>query len=160
MRKFFALVIALVLVLSLSACDINIEDRFTTYTATFTVYIGNPVTDTPSISSNDLAAHPRLTAVYINTFKSDQVLEQVIAESSISLTTSQLREMLSVEPVEDTEILRISVVADDSRLARDLAQTIAEIAPEALSSIFVDSSVTIIDAPTVTANTSLWNLFR
>ena len=67
---------------------------------------------------------------------------------------------MSTEAVNETEILKISVTSKDAQEALDIAATIAEVAPGAVSDIIEGSSVKIVDTPKVTEEISLRNLFR
>ena len=67
---------------------------------------------------------------------------------------------MSTETVNETEVLKISVTSRDAQEALDIAATIAEVAPGAVSDIIEGSSVKIVDTPKVTEEISLRNLFR
>ena len=161
MKKIISVTIALVLLLSLSGCRNNIAQKLTAYTATFTMATQY------DISENDLSGticFPMTSVIFANTciniIVSDRTLNPVAEELNNRLTASQIREMLSIEAVEDTSALKISVTSRDSQLSLDIAQAIAEIAPDKISDVFEGGSVRIIDNPEVTEETSLRNLFR
>ena len=162
MKRILSFVIALVLMLTLSACSAEFADRFTTYTATFTVVVPNPwLNATDNLSSDlDTCMSLRITTVCANIIENDAVLEPVIEKTGVTLTTSQLREMLSFESIEDTDMLTVSVTSDDRQQAIDIAQAIAEVAPEIIYEIINGVDVQIVDAPTVTENFSIGKLFR
>ena len=164
MRKTIIAVMVLVLVLSFSGCCVNVGEKLTSYTATFTIYGSNDVS--PSASGElgtdcfSMATTQSLIKTYAQIIKSNRVLEPVAEELNNGLTASQIREMLSVEPVEDTSVLKISVTSNDYQAALDIAKAIANVAPDVISNVLEGSRVMIIDNPEVTEETSLRNLFR
>lgn len=161
MRKTIIAVMVLALVLSFSGCCVNVGEKLTSYTATFTIYVSNDVS--PSASGEwgtDCFPALSLVKTYAQIIKSNRVLEPVAEELNNGLTASQIREMLSVEPVEDTSVLKISVTSNDYQAALDIAKAIANVAPDVISIVLEGSRVMIIDNPEVTEETSLRNLFR
>lgn len=161
MRKTIIAVMVLALVLSFSGCCVNVGEKLTSYTATFTIYVSNDVS--PSASGELVTdCFPALSLVktYAQIIKSNRVLDPVAEELNNGLTASQIREMLSFETVEDTSVLKISVTSNDYQVALDIAKAIANVAPDVISIVLEGSRVMIIDNPEVTEETSLRNLFR
>ncbi len=161
MRKTIIAVMVLVLVLSFSGCCVNVGEKLTSYTATFTMYVRNDVS--PSASGElgtDCFPAQSLIKTYVQIIKSNRVLEPVAEELNNGMTASQIREMLSFETVEDTSVLKISVTSNDSQVALDIAEAIVNVAPDVISIVIEGSRVLIIDNPEVTEETSLRNLFR
>lgn len=161
MKRILSFVIALVLMLTLSACSAEFADRFTTYTATFTVVVPNSGANETDILSNlQIARLLRLTTTVASIIKMDSFLMVLIEKTGVSLTTSQLRERLSFESIEDTDMLEVSVTSDDRQQAIDIAQAIAEIMPEFIEEVVEGLNVQVVDTPTVTENFSIGKLFR
>ena len=161
MRKTIIAVMVLALVLSFSGCCVNVGEKLTSYTATFTMYVRNDVS--PSASgelSTDCFPALSLVKTYAQIIKSNRVLDPVAEELNNGLTASQIREMLSFETVEDTSVLKISVTSNDYQVALDIAKAIANVAPDVISIVLEGSRAMIIDNPEVTEETSLRNLFR
>ena len=116
------------------------------YKADVMMYVNNSTgTSNVGINSGDLAVALRLVTTYVTIIQSDNVLDKVIADMELDLTTSQVRSMLSAAAVGETEMFRISVTAADPQLAADLANTIAEIAPDEISAIIEGSTAKVID---------------
>lgn len=158
MKRILSFVIALVLMLTLSACSAEFADRFTTYTATFTMlvpYSGDTLSSAVPVCCRQ---DSRQTCAYI--IKTDYVLELVIEKTGVTLTASQIREMLSFESIEDTDMLEVSVTSDDRQQAIDIAQAIAEVMLEFIEEVVEGLNVQVVDTPTVTENFSIGKLFR
>ena len=117
------------------------------YDASVTIYVNNNTqrTDGTYISSSDLAVALKLVATYVNIIQSDRVLDKVIADVGLALTSDQLRPMISAEPVGETEMFAVTVKTPNPQLSADLANSIAKIAPSEISEIIEGSSAKIID---------------
>lgn len=116
------------------------------YQASVTMYVNNNSSkDNTYVSSNDLAVALRLVATYVNIIKSDRVLDRVIADAGLNLTTGQIRSMISAEPEGETEMFRVTVTSTDPQLSANIANTIAKLAPAEIAEIIEGSSAKIID---------------
>ena len=161
MRKIISLVIALVLLLSLSGCKNNVAQKLTVYNATFTMSAQYELTDRDLSST---MCFPMTWEFYANTsvnvIVSDRTLNLVAEELNNDLTASEIRPMLSVEVLEDASALKVCVTSRDAQRSLNVAQAIAGIAPDIISSLLENASVRLMDAPKVIQETSLRNLFR
>lgn len=116
------------------------------YEASVSIYVNNNSgTDGKYISSSDLAVALRLVATYVNIIQSDTVLDKVIAETGLRLTTNQVRGMISAEPIGETEMFKVTVSTPNAQMSADLANSIASVAPAEISGIIEGSSAKIID---------------
>lgn len=135
------------------------------YKANVTIYVNNNSgKDSSYISSSDLAVALRLVSTYVNIIQSNTVLEKVIAETGLQLTSDQVRKMISAEVVGETEMFRVTVTTPYPQMSADLANAIAVIAPDEIAAIIEGSSAKIIDyarvpkgrsSPSFTTNTIL-----
>ena len=92
------------------------------YKANVTIYVNNNSgKDSSYISSSDLAVALRLVSTYVNIIQSNTVLEKVIAEAGMQLTTEQVRSMISAEVVGETEMFRVTVTTANPQMSADLA---------------------------------------
>lgn len=115
------------------------------YQASVTVYVNNRASNASgAISSSDLSVALRLVNTYVNIIKSDGVLEKVIAEADLDVTIREIREMLTAEVVDETEMFNITVTNPDPELAAQIANAVATVAPTEISSIIEGSSPKII----------------
>ena len=73
--------------------------------------------------------------------KSDTVLDQVIKNLGLHMTAKELKKQISVQGVNDTEVLDISVKNHDSKVAMYIANEIASEAPAILVKTVKASSV-------------------
>ena len=137
------------------------------YTAGVTMYVNNNGAGMGfynPISSTNLAVALQLVNSYVIIIRSDTVLEKVIEELDVNMTPGQIRNMMTATSVDETEIFTVEITYSDPELAADIANTIAEVAPEKISSIIEGSSAKVIDyskvpqrpsSPNVMSNTVL-----
>ncbi len=117
------------------------------YVASTTIYVNNTImTDTlTTISASDLSASAQLATTYKAVIKSDRVLDQVIDKEGLDISASELAERITAIPVDNTEVLKISVTDTDAKRAARIANTIAAVVPDEISDIVDGSSVKIVD---------------
>lgn len=116
------------------------------YQANVTMYVNNNSSmEGTHISSADLAVALRLVSTYVNIIQSNTVLDKVIAEAGLKLTTEQVRGVISAEVVGDTEMFKVTVTTPNPQMSADIANAIAAVAPDEIASIIEGSSAKIID---------------
>lgn len=116
------------------------------YQANVTIYVNNNSTGGETyISSSDLAVALRLVTTYVNIIQSNSVLEKVIDEAGLLLSADQVRSMISAEVVGETEMFKVTVTTPNPQMSADLANAIAKVAPDEISTIIEGSSAKIID---------------
>ena len=125
------------------------------YQASVTMYVNNNSSkDKNYVSSGDLAVALKLVATYVNIIKSDRVLERVVEKTGLMVTTSQIRSMISAEPEGETEMFRVTVTSPYPQMSADIANAIAQLAPEEIAEIIEGSSAKIIDEARVPTHRS------
>lgn len=124
------------------------------YESTITMYVNNRRNSAESSSetrtmTSDLTASQMLVPTYIEMIKSNNVLQEVSDEikekTGEKFTVRKIKEMIKAEAVVNTEIISVSVKTEDSRMAREIANTIADVAPEKIQKFIELSDVRIID---------------
>ena len=116
------------------------------YKASVTMYVNNKSDqEGNAITSNDLTVATKLVNTYINIIKSDRVLEKVVAETGANVETKELRDWISAESLNNTEMFEVTVTSDGAQLSADLANAIANVAPIEISQIIRGSTAEIVD---------------
>lgn len=113
-----------------------------------------------SISTQDLTAAKSLVDTYIVILKTRTTLEEVIEVSGLNYTYGQLSSMVHAAPVNDTEVFSVTVTCHNSEHAEILANTIARLLPNRISSIVEGSSARIVDAAVENPSRVSPNYFR
>lgn len=124
------------------------------YESSITMYVnnrkstGDEVSETKTLSS-DIVASQQLVPTYIEMIKSDNVLQEVCdvvrKKTGEKFTVGKIRRMITAEAVSNTEIIRVSVKTTESVMAREIANTIANVAPNKIQKFIERSDVRIID---------------
>ena len=153
LKEFFAILLKRIWLVAL--CAVLLATSVLVYTVNFvtpqyqasvSIYVNNnSKADGSYISSADLAVALRLVATYVNIIQSDAVLDKVIQETGLLLTTAQVRSMISAEAMGETEMFRVTVTTPNAQMSADLANAIAAVAPAEIAEIIEGSSAKIID---------------
>jgi len=148
--KHIGMIVAVTLIAGILAFVYSETMIVPEYESSVSLYVnnGNAKDDTKTLSS-DIAASQMLVDTYIVIIRSDNVLMEVCArleeQEVYGYTPSRLREMITAESVDETEIFEISVRDTDAQNAEIIARTISEVAPEKIESIVTASSVVPVD---------------
>ena len=107
-----------------------------------------------SISSADISASRGLVKSYIVILNTRETLNDVIDYSGVDLTYSKLKNMITAESVDSTEIFRVVVTSRDPQEAEKIANAVAYILPKRISSIIEGTSAKIVDHAVVASKPS------
>ncbi|WP_270332711.1 Wzz/FepE/Etk N-terminal domain-containing protein [Streptococcus infantarius] len=156
-RKFFIIFIALVVgTVALLGSVFFLKPK---YTSTTRIYVVSRSSDS-SLTNQDLQAGSYLVNDYKEVITSNEVLSSVISQESLSLSTSELSNMISVNIPTDTRVISISVEDTDAQEASDIANTIREVAAEKIKSVTKVDDVTTLEAAEVASKPSSPNIKR
>lgn len=156
-RKFFIIFIALVVgTVALLGSIFFIKPK---YTSTTRIYVVSRSSDS-NLTNQDLQAGSYLVNDYKEVITSNEVLSSVISQENLSLSTSELSDMISVDIPTDTRVISISVEDTDAQEAADIANTIREVAAEKIKSVTKVDDVTILEAAEVASKPSSPNIKR
>lgn len=114
------------------------------YTSSVKFYISDSTAT--NININDLNASQKLVTLDIEVLKSDKVLNQVISTIQLNCTPEQLKKMLTITSVNDTGLMDVEVTTTDAQLSADIANTIAEVAPDQIIEVTKAGYVELVDA--------------
>ncbi|MBQ8611098.1 MAG: polysaccharide biosynthesis tyrosine autokinase [Oscillospiraceae bacterium] len=105
------------------------------------------------ITSSDITASKNLVNSYIVILNTRETLNDVIDYSGVEdVTYRNLMGMIEAESVNNTEIFRVTVTADDPEKAEQLANAIAHILPKRISSIIDGTSSKVVESAVVEPN--------
>ena len=168
MKKLLALLLVIIAVLGLTACQKSTGEEYSgdyqqnsgyelfeenEYNCTYTTYITQKViTESKSKSSvteSEYATPDKyLMNTYVQILTSNSLFEKMCKDMKIdNYTPSELKKMMKAEVVTDSYIIMITVSADNPDDALKIANAHANIAPKYMTSIIKDCIMTIIDTP-------------
>ena len=107
-----------------------------------------------SITSSDISASRGLVKSYIVILNTRDTLNDVIDYADVDVSYKKLKNMISAEAVDSTEIFRVVVTSPSAKEAQELADAIAYILPKRISTIIEGSSAQIVESAVVAANPS------
>ena len=89
-----------------------------------------------SITQNDITLNQKLVSTYSQIVKSRRVLDQVITNLNLNYSVGQLSSKVEVTSVQNTEIIKISVIDESNEMAAFIANTVAEVFTKEIVDIF------------------------
>lgn len=99
-----------------------------------------------TITQNDITINKNLVNTYAEIVKSRRVLEQVINELSLELSYRELNDTVTVQPVNNTEIIKIIVNSADSLNAMNIANSTANYFSKEVKELYNMNNVSILDS--------------
>ena len=120
------------------------------YEASAMFYVNNSefsVGDTQlNLTAGDITAAKDLVDSYIVILNTRTSLNEIIAYAGVDISYSRLRDMITAEPVESTEIFQVVVTSSSPAEAEKIANAISYILPQRIDSIIDGTSARIVDA--------------
>lgn len=139
-----------------------------TYSSSIMLYVNNSsftVGDIGfSISSSEISAAQSLVKTYTVLLKNRTTLEEIIKSTGVSYTWEDLYDMIEASPVNETEIMGVTVTCEDPYEAEKIANGIAKVLPRRISEVVEGSSMEVVDsaiaetekvAPSITGFTAI-----
>ena len=98
-----------------------------------------------TITQNELTINEKLVKTYSEIIKSRSVLEQVINDLELKMTTDELEDEIEVKSISDTAILKVTVSNKNNELAVIIANKLAEVFKNEITKIYNLENISIID---------------
>ncbi|MBQ6380645.1 MAG: polysaccharide biosynthesis tyrosine autokinase [Clostridia bacterium] len=114
------------------------------YSSNLSLYVTNSSTMNGASSSSDLNYSSRLARTYIIILQEATVREQVANKLHTKVSAGQLSSMVTLESVDDTEVIKISATSSDPELSAEICNVYGSVAPEVLQRVVKAGSVEII----------------
>ena len=116
------------------------------YTSTVSFYVSNTEHLQNKIDYNDINAAQKLANTYSVIMKSDNLLSEAISISNLyQLSSDQIRKMMKVTAVSNTEVIELHVTSENPQLSADIANAIAQVAPMKIKDITKTGDIAVID---------------
>lgn len=161
--KWFKIFLSGVLVALLSFCYFNF---FVTekYSASAQLFIDIRKVSSEGkdtyIDASHIMAAKELASTYTYIIETNVVLENVINELDLDMSQGALASKISVSIIEDTPVLKLSVIDEDRTRAYKIVSKIVEIAPEIINAKIDSGKLVSIDNPTVSSSPVSPNVMR
>ena len=117
------------------------------YTSRGTLYVSNISSDanTNKLSQSDIMSSRELSETYKEILNTRSFLNEVATVVGDKYSWAEIKSMLTISSVNETELLSISVVSKDPKDSYSIAQAILEKAPGKLISVCSSGQVTVVD---------------
>lgn len=101
--------------------------------------------DETGITNTDLTLNAKLVSTYREIIKSTAVIKTVIASENLDYSVEELKSMITVSSVKDTEMISISVRSEDATEAANVVNELAKVFSEKIVDIYNIENISIID---------------
>lgn len=121
------------------------------FSSTASVYVVNSMRVSDNITTGELTASQRLVKTYIVVLKSDTTMQQVsekLENIGYYITPGQIRQMVTMGAINETEAFSITASSYDPELARAVVTAILEVLPSEIIRVVDAGAVRIIDNAT------------
>lgn len=133
---------------------------FTTGSVVYSMFIQKPMyqsyttilltkEENTAITYTDLNLNRSLVDTYSVIIKSNTVMKQVISNLKLDYSVGDLKKLVSVESVNDTEIIKVTVKNSDPVLARDIANEIAKVFNVEVVKLYNIQNIGVVDVAEV-----------
>lgn len=122
------------------------------YRASVNMIVNSRQDNTGSMSNDNITSSKNLVSTYAIILKSNIILDEVIEELQLEETYKSLRECITVEAVDATQVMEISVEYPDSNVAYQIVEKLVEIAPENIVEAVEAGSCKVVSKVTVGEN--------
>jgi capsular polysaccharide biosynthesis protein len=157
-KRLWILVLCILLVASgaFSVTKFLIAEK---YTASVSMYVAPNNGNADLIASlNELNYAQQVVNTYIEILKTDSFMNSVAEESGLGYSVEELKKMIEMGPLNDTEIFKVQVTTADPKESLFLANTIARLAPQKIIEIKDADAVRVVDPATLPAVPSSPNI--
>jgi capsular polysaccharide biosynthesis protein len=124
------------------------------YQTSTQILVNQKIQGEKNIQYSEVQTNLQLTNTYKEIIKSPVILDQVKKNLKLNISTGALNKMVNVENQKDSQIIAITVQDKDAKLARDIANTTAEVFKSEIAKIMSIDNVTILSKAEVTEGQS------
>ncbi|MBR6568066.1 MAG: hypothetical protein IKK60_05390 [Clostridia bacterium] len=121
-----------------------------TYSSSIMLYVNNSSFDVGdlgfSISSSELTAAQSLAKTYTVLLKNRTTLNRLIDVTELDYTWEDLYDMIESAPVNETEVMQVTVTCTNPYEAEQIANGIAKVLPQRVSEIVEGASMEVVDS--------------
>ena len=121
-----------------------------TYSSSIMLYVNNSSFNVGdlgfSISSSELTAAQSLAKTYTVLLKNRTTLERLIDETGVNYDWEEIYDMIESGPVNETEVMQVTVTCDDPYVAQRIANGIATVLPQRVTEVVEGASMEVVDS--------------
>lgn len=150
--------IAMILIITLGAAIVSAIISFffmtPTYQTSTQILVNQKKQEGAAIQYNEVQTNVQLTNTYKVIIKSPVILEQVSEKLGLKVTPQALAGKVNVANEKDSQVIAVTVEDKDPKLARDIANTTAEVFKGEVAKLMNVDNVTVLSKAEVAENQS------
>ena len=112
------------------------------------------------INSTHITTAKELASTYAHIIETNIVLDEVIDELDLNMNMGALASKINISIIEDTPVLRVSVIDTDYNRALKIVTKVIEVAPDVINAKIDSGKLIAIDKPTVSTTPVSPNITR
>lgn len=147
-KKKIGLILIVTSIVGIIGCLYALFFQVPMYKSYTTVVLGSTDSDSSSITQTDVNLNKNLINTYAEIVKSARVLNQVIDDLNLNTSYGSLSGRISVSALNNTEIIKISVVDEDAENAVKIANETAKIFAKEIAELYKMENINILDSAT------------
>ena len=156
-----SILIAITVGICLLGCIYGIFIQKPMYNSYTTVILGgNENSSNNTITQTDININKNLVDTYAQIVKSRRVLEQVISELKIDTTYEKLSSRITVTALNNTEIIKITVIDENPINAKNVANVTSKYFSKEVEKLYNMNNVNILDEAIETSNPYNINIIK
>lgn len=159
-RIMVILIIILVVLIAGSIFSIFLKTPLYNSDTTIVLVSEDGTAGSTTYTQSDVQLNKSLVGTYSEIVISRRVIESVIKNLSLDYTVEEVKNMITISTVNDTEIIKIVVANEDKGLAADIANEVASVFSEEIKSIYKLQNVSIVDVAEEAEKPYNINLFK
>lgn len=122
-------ILAVVLVSAILGWSVSAFLLPTKYEASVNMIVNTRSDTSGSITNDNISSAQNLVDTYAIIIKSNKILNKVITDLNLDLSYKELYEMVSVAPINNTQVMKIAVQGNDRETCRRIVVAISTTAP-------------------------------
>jgi capsular polysaccharide biosynthesis protein len=144
LRKRIWLIISIAVVATLASGIISFYVLTPIYSSSTQLLVNQEKSDQPMYNIGEIQTNLQLINTYNVIIKSPAILDLVVKELDLDITTEQLNSKITVGSEKDSQVLSISVQDADPQMATDIANTTAKVFQNEIVKIMNVDNVSIL----------------
>ena len=144
LSKIYIFIIVVVLILILGNIY-SLALKTPLYKSTTTLVLVNESNNNNAITQNDINLNNNLVSTYTQIIKSRNVLEKVIRDLKLDISTRELSNKIRVSSATNTQLITVVVTDPSNKSAEDIANCVSKVFIEETSKIYKLNNVAVVD---------------
>ncbi|HFK1497460.1 TPA: YveK family protein [Bacillus paranthracis] len=154
LRKRLVMILAITIGAALVSAIVSFYFMTPIYQTSTQILVNQKKQDEKIIQYNEVQTNVQLTNTYKIIVKSPVILDKVKGELKLGMSTQELNGKINVANEKDSQVIAITVDDKDPKLARNIANTTAEVFKSEIAKIMSVDNVTVLSKAEVTEGQS------